>query len=423
MTNRMRTAVSFALVFSAFIIYSSFLPVQAKEDKEESSCVSCHRGASGKLSEAVKEWDESIHKEKGVGCSDCHGGNPKDFENAMSKSAGFIGVPDRFKIPSLCAKCHADPKRMRQYNLRTDQFEQYKISIHGKRLLLNKDKNVATCVSCHGTHNIKSKSNPDSPVYRTNIPSTCSKCHSNKALMDKYNLPSNQYDEYKQSYHGKLLLEKGDIRAANCADCHGAHGATPPGIKEVANVCGNCHSLTENYFNKSPHKKALNESGTPRCIDCHGNHKIRFPDASMFISKENGVCGNCHENSSKEFNVAKTFHGLISSFESEVKEMVENINKIKKAGIDTGLLEQEMEETNAKIIEVAPVTHTLSLKIVDEKMISARESLPAINKGIAKAKNELSNRKKIFAVILSGILIIIVLLYLKLKSAAITKKE
>ncbi|MEK7375969.1 MAG: cytochrome c3 family protein [Candidatus Margulisiibacteriota bacterium] len=405
------TKKTLALIFAVTFFFSV-----AARAATESSCVSCHSGSKGRLLEPVKQWNESIHKEKGVGCSDCHGGNPNEYENAMSKSFGFIGVPSRYEIPSFCAKCHADPKKMRQYNLRTDQYEQYKTSVHGKRLLLNKDNNVATCISCHSSHDIKSPGNPDSPVYRTNVPATCAKCHSDKKLMAKYNLPSNQFDEYKQSYHGKLLLEKGDIRPANCADCHGSHGATPPGVKEVANVCGNCHSLTEDYFNKSPHKRSLDTAGVPRCIDCHGNHKIRYPDISMFTGSENGICAGCHERSSKGFKTALAFSGLIGSFESEVKRTGQTLDGIKRAGVDVSLLEQKMDELNAKITEAVPVTHTLSLKSVEEKISAARADLPGIKKGIKAAGNEVSNRKKIYAGIITGLLIMVLLLYLKFKS-------
>ena len=36
---------------------------------------------------------------------------------------------------------------------------------------------AANCQSCHGSHNILSHTNPQSPTYKANIPKTCGTCH------------------------------------------------------------------------------------------------------------------------------------------------------------------------------------------------------------------------------------------------------
>ena len=74
----------------------------------------------------------------------------------MSKAHGFIGVPPRTAVPKLCARCHSDPNFMRKYNPseRVDQDAEYETSIHGQRLAKGDDKG-ATCIDCHGVHDIR----------------------------------------------------------------------------------------------------------------------------------------------------------------------------------------------------------------------------------------------------------------------------
>ena len=182
--------------------------VSLAEEDTKISCVICHSELSGRIVAAVDQWKKSIHKTVGVTCPDCHGGDPDSMENAMDKKAGFRGKPKIEDIPALCASCHADVKKMRQYNIRVDQYTEYKTSIHGILLLKKGDTNVATCISCHDNHEIRKKNDPLSTVYHTNVPETCGKCHSDKEKMKPYGIPTDQLDEYKKSYHGQILYNK-----------------------------------------------------------------------------------------------------------------------------------------------------------------------------------------------------------------------
>src|SRR3989338_6833607 len=163
------------LLLSFVIVTGTVLLCYAVED---SGCVNCHRGQDGELRLPVTLWEGSVHKQAGVSCHDCHGGNSKimdDTDKSMFDVAGFLGTPDKKKVPELCAKCHSDIGRMRRYNLRTDQFELYKSSVHGKKLYGEGDVNVAVCSSCHGAHDIKKVNDPNSHIYHTNVPDTCGK--------------------------------------------------------------------------------------------------------------------------------------------------------------------------------------------------------------------------------------------------------
>ena len=200
-------------------------------------------------------------------------------------------------VVATCAKCHSDAAFMRDYNpaLPIDQVEKYRTSVHGK-LNANGDPHPAECASCHGSHEIRGTKDTKSSVYATNIPERCSSCHSNDNTMKKYNIPTDQFAKFSKSVHGKALLERHDVGAPACNDCHGNHGATPPGVESVSKVCGTCHALNADLFSASPHKKAFDEHGLlnpgkavptlQRCAEFGAMHvhigKEKFPDLPRF---------------------------------------------------------------------------------------------------------------------------------------------
>ena len=61
--------------------------------------------------------------------------------------------------------------------------------------------------------------------------------------MASHGIPMDQLALYKKSVHWHTLAEVGDISAPTCNDCHGNHGAVPPGVDSVGNVCGQCHAV------------------------------------------------------------------------------------------------------------------------------------------------------------------------------------
>jgi cytochrome b6-f complex iron-sulfur subunit len=177
----------------------------------------------------------------------------------------------------LCGACHADVERMNPYGLLTDQLASYWVSGHGKRLKQSGDTRVAVCIDCHGAHDVLRHDNPQSRTYFRNVPQTCARCHSDRALMGEFNLNPDVFDQYRLSVHGKNVLERGDSGSPTCATCHGSHAAAPPGYLEVSHVCGRCHKQIEDYFLTSIHGRI---PVMARCIGCHGrdgdrrNHQI-----------------------------------------------------------------------------------------------------------------------------------------------------
>lgn len=165
---------------------------------------------------------------------------------------------------------------MNPYGLKTDQLASYRVSGHGKRLALG-DERVAVCLDCHGAHDVARADDPLGRTYFKNLPATCAACHSDTELMAEYNLSPTVVREYRESVHGRNVLEAGDAGSPNCATCHGSHAAAPPGFAAVGHVCGQCHKQIEDNFLESVHGRVPIMA---RCIGCHGgdgnrtNHHI-----------------------------------------------------------------------------------------------------------------------------------------------------
>jgi predicted CXXCH cytochrome family protein len=370
------------------------------------------------LSEPVRLWSKSVHKENGVTCHDCHGGNPgiKD-ENAMDPKAGFIGTPAPKSIPALCAKCHADPKMMRQFNIRTDQFAEYKTSVHGRRLFEKGDEKVATCVSCHGSHDIRKKSDPQSSVFHTNVPDTCAKCHSNAEYMKPYNIPTDQFEEYKKSYHGSILYGKIEGKnpslVPNCADCHGIHGATPPGGGEVVNVCGNCHFVVVKFFREGKHYEALESNGVPRCIDCHGNHNIQYPTVALFKDSGNSLCAQCHDQGTPQMDVAEKIGTMLENIESKARAIEESVGEVERTGKNIDDILLELSKVKNNMVKSKTISHTVSVEKIKELTDGVNTSIEYIEKKIKDIKAEVEQRKIFMYVAIVLIFAIVFLLYLR----------
>jgi predicted CXXCH cytochrome family protein len=273
------------------------VPAPAAAQDAEDSCISCHEMLSGRLGDPAGRFAEDVHAEAGFGCAACHGGDPTiQGPAAMDEAKGYIGRPSAEEIPDVCGRCHSNASFMRQYNpgLRVDQVQEYVTSVHGQRLLGESDTTVANCASCHGAHGILPATDPRSPVHALNVADTCEKCHSDPERMAPYGIPTDQGEKYRRSIHWETMSEGGDTSAPTCNDCHGNHGAAPPGISWVGHVCGQCHVVMAEYFEASKHSAAFEMMGVPGCARCHQNHEIRPSSDELLGMGEAALCSSCH---------------------------------------------------------------------------------------------------------------------------------
>ncbi len=327
----------------------------------------------------------------------------------MSPEAGYIGVPAKKDIPALCASCHADVSLMRQYDLPTDQYAKYQESVHGIRLAEG-DTNVTTCFDCHGGHQILKANDPASTVYPANVPELCASCHSDEELMAPYNIPTNQFDLYRQSVHGHALLDNQDFRAPNCATCHGTHGAAPPGFEEVANVCGSCHGATQDHYLKSPH--ASGGEDAPKCVTCHGRYDVSKPSEALYLGAEPRHCGSCHVPDSTAGQVAQSLYESITAADQSIEEAEIAIEQARRVGMLVGPMEARLREANTGLITARAAQHTVDIATVREHADDAREIAAEVTDSADAAVAESIFRRQAMIVAVAAIALTIAALYL-----------
>ena len=284
----------------------------------ESSCILCHTNTDFfdvEETKLVEDFLGSVHAAAGLSCHDCHGGNHdpalfEDIDAAMDSEFGprpYLGSPSRLDVPSTCGDCHSDPSYMRRFrpDARVDQEREYWTSQHGVALRQG-DTNVAVCTDCHGVHDIAGIEDPRSHVFPKRVAETCAGCHADAEHMAGYRLadgrelPTDQFARWRESVHATALLDREDLSAPTCNDCHGNHGAQPPGVDSISFVCGQCHGREADLFRESSkielweeHNEFLADAEFESCTACHDESE---PQGAISTMHHFGECGSCHGN-------------------------------------------------------------------------------------------------------------------------------
>ena len=349
------------------LIYLSTITLNAQGDQNKNTCLTCHKEMEY-LPNDYSEFD--VHMRAEISCAGCHGGNPSaaEEETAMSKKEGFIGVPTREEMPGFCGKCHSSIEYMREFQPRiaTDQVSQYYTSIHGIKLKKG-DKNVAECVSCHTSHSILPAKDPRSTIYPVNIPNTCNECHGNANLMTKYNLKSNQYKLFAASVHGNALLNEKDIGAPACNDCHGNHGAIPPGVESISHVCGLCHVNNMEYFTQTEMSKAFIEMGFHGCEQCHGYHDVQKTNDNMIGVTDESTCTSCHSEGDEGYKTAEDIHQNLTNLSALFDSAKTMSKEVQIIGMNNIEIEFLLKDINQNLIQARTLVHTFDPQKVKEK--------------------------------------------------------
>jgi len=382
----------------------------------QDSCIACHGALEGKLAHPAKQFELDVHRRAGLSCAGCHGGDPSDESMAaMSPARGFRGTPQKTQVPEFCARCHSDIAYMHRFNpqARADQLSQYHTSVHGKRLRQG-DTKVAACVDCHGVHNMLPASDTRSPVHPSNVASTCARCHADTTYMKGYKIATDQVARYLKSVHAQALAQ-GDTSAPTCATCHGNHGATPPGVSSVANVCGTCHVVFEDLFKKSPHQPAFAKMGLAGCVQCHANHEIVKPSDDWVGVGENSVCANCHEAGDKGYAAAQRMAGHLAKLKTFYQRADDILSTAERSGMEVSSAKVELGSAHEALIKARVNVHTFSDaevgKLADQGVDISQKSYQA---GVA-ALRERDIRRKGLGVSLLFIVLAISGLYLKIR--------
>lgn len=192
-------------------------------------CQQCHANVYKQALDSIHSKHLAAGNRNAAVCTDCH-------------TAHYVTDPHnpRARVSQTCRMCHSVI------------YDQYKNSVHGAALLEQSNPDVPTCADCHGVHQI---ADPTTNAFRLKSPQICASCHTNRALMKKYNLSTNVLNTYVADFHGttvEIFAKQSPDAPSNvavCYDCHGVHdvrSAKDPeaGITKKENllkVCQQCH--------------------------------------------------------------------------------------------------------------------------------------------------------------------------------------
>jgi cytochrome b subunit of formate dehydrogenase len=270
--------------FVAILIVSAACAVASAQQLTNEDCLACHDQVDG------KKFESSVHGP--LQCTNCHA------------DVTAAGPHEPAPKPVDCAQCHGDA------------VKDYATSIHATARSQG-DKAAATCISCHGKHDILPKSDPKSRTNRFKIPETCASCHANAQMTKSHPVPApDVINRYFEGVHGKGALLKGLNVSAVCSDCHGAHAVLPKSNPQsmishtnVPNTCRKCHEGIYADFEQSAHGqqwRKKNRQG-PVCTTCHATHGIASTESVAFRQGIASGCMHCHEKEAPTYR--DSFHG------------------------------------------------------------------------------------------------------------------
>ncbi|MFC1557438.1 cytochrome c3 family protein [candidate division KSB1 bacterium] len=403
-----------------FIVLVLLCVSNAAGQTTDNNCVDCHGQLEDIVQAPVINMENDVHFRKGIFCSDCHGGDsridPRDDPYvAMDPNKGYIGSIDRSGVPEFCDRCHGNAEYMKDFNpnLRIDQYERYKTSRHGQ-LLAAGDEKGAVCTDCHAIHEMRQVNDPAAKVYPFRVSETCGTCHSDEDYMAPYRIPTDQDEEYRSSVHYEFLVTRGDLAAPTCNDCHGNHGAIPPGLSNIHNVCGTCHVNNKELFDRSRHREAFYDMDMPECVTCHSNHATTYSSDEM-LSTEGGICWDCHDVDSEMGEQIVSIYSEITDLNRRYLYADSLITIAEEKGMEVSELKIEMIDLMMNITKSRNLVHTLSLEEVRTETVRGSDLAGQIITGGNEALAEINRRRLGLFISLLFILLVITGLYLKIR--------
>ncbi len=249
--------------------------------------LSCHSTAdalsdagarAAKLVVDEKSLSGSVHE--GFSCTQCHADLAAD--NAAIPHPSRLAAAD-------CSGCHTDV---------ADLFKSS--SVHASWMKLPEGAK-SPCAACHGSHQIRSRKDPESATHPHHVADLCARCHGVGGAPGQ-----DPVTQWKASVHGRSALDWEIEDAPTCTTCHKAHEtkqiedpAAPLNRRNRMNVCGQCHSSELRAILRGVHGKAWQAGRlyAPVCTDCHGSHDIqRIHDrgSHVYASQVSATCGQCH---------------------------------------------------------------------------------------------------------------------------------
>jgi predicted CXXCH cytochrome family protein len=233
--------------------------------------------------------------------------------------------------------------------------------------------------------------------------------------MSGYGIPHDQYDNYKMSVHAKALYDRQDLSAPTCNSCHGNHGAAPPGLASVANVCGQCHVRQSTLFQASVHKAVFDTMQVGECKQCHSNHKILGPSDAMIGTAEGSVCTTCHTEGDGGYVAAEKIRGMLDQLSADMNAALAVLGKAETAGMAVSRPKFELSEAKDSLTNSRVLVHSFSVEEIEKVIKPGLETSDKSKKAGEAALADLSFRRKGLGISLFFILFVAILIYIKVK--------
>jgi predicted CXXCH cytochrome family protein len=282
------------------------------QEVDNAGCLACHNNPSltyeftggeiWSLYVAQEDFATSVHGQRTLACTACHTDIQGYPHPQLTVGSSRYYQLEQYKT---CETCHPAV------------YREALDSVHARQIAAG-NWAAAICTDCHDPHT--AQAGPS----RTEIPVTCSKCH------------SSIYTEYRESVHGEALLDADNLDVPTCVDCHGVHQQEDPRTAlfrlNSPRLCATCHAdadmmgryglstevfdtyvadfhgTTVTLFERLSPDLPTNK---PVCYDCHGVHNMRSAaDPGSQVYQENllKTCQKCHPDASANFSATWLSH-------------------------------------------------------------------------------------------------------------------
>src|SRR5690349_1282085 len=176
--------------------------------------------------------------------------------------------------------------------------------------------------------------------------------------MKDYKIPTDQFAKYSTSVHHDAMAVRGDLSAPTCTTCHGNHGAAPPGVGTVQNVCSTCHVFQAQLYAQSPHKAAFDSAGIPGCVACHSNHAVVHPTDAKIGTDAQSVCLQCHVAGDAGYQTASQIHTGLMRLDTAIGDADHLLSLAEASGVEVGEARLQQDQARDSLMKARVSIHT-----------------------------------------------------------------
>jgi Doubled CXXCH motif (Paired_CXXCH_1) len=184
--------------------------------------------------------------------------------------------------------------------------------------------------------------------------------------MTGYSIPIDQFAKYSGSVHHDALAVRGDLSAPTCTTCHGNHGAAPPGVDKVQNVCSTCHAFQDQMYEKSTHKVAFEEASLPGCVVCHSNHGISHPTDAKLGTGPDAVCMQCHKPGDSCDQARAGLLGDLGRLEQAIRRADQSLGIAEASGMEVSEARLAQSQARDSLTKARVTIHSFRKDLVDQ---------------------------------------------------------